>query len=85
MITFLYFLVLISHSSLFEITAYSVTSDSDVTEYCEMECKDVCIVCTDPVTCTANQTDCGLGSPDPSFGGVCPPHSVCVDKGFNCK
>lgn len=59
-------------------------AESDVTEYCEEQCKNVCIPCQDPITCTANQTDCGLKKPDPAFGGVCPPHSKCVEKEFNC-
>ena len=70
--------------AIFLSTAFCQT-DSEVTEYCEEQCKDVCYICTEPVTCTDNQTDCGLGKPDPAFGGVCPPHSICVEKEFNCK
>ena len=62
-----------------------ITEDTEVTEYCEEQCKDVCYVCTEPVRCTMNQTDCGLGKPDPAFGGVCPPHSICVGNEFNCN
>ena len=60
-------------------------AESDVTEYCEEKCKNVCIPCQDQITCTQNQTDCGLGKPDPAFGGVCPPHHICVEDEFNCK
>ena len=69
------------------ILAYFVgcNAEEDVTEYCENQCKDVCIPCQDPVRCTEEENDCGLGIPDPAFGGVCPPHSICVQKDFNCK
>ena len=76
-----FFILAVSISVAFCIT----TEDSEITEYCEEQCKDVCYVCTEPVRCTENQTDCGLGKPDPAFGGVCPPHSICVDKEFNCN
>ena len=55
-----------------------------ITEYCEEQCKNVCVPCNKPVTCTEDQRDCGLDKPDPEFGGVCPAHSVCVPKDFNC-
>ena len=58
---------------------------SDVTEYCEEQCKDVCVPCQEPTKCTEDQNDSGLGAPDPAFGGVCPPHSICVQKDFNCE
>jgi hypothetical protein len=57
---------------------------SDVTEYCEEQCKDVCVPCQEPTRCTEDQNDCGLGTPDPAFGGVCPAHSICVQKDYNC-
>ena len=60
-------------------------AESDVNEYCEEQCKNVCIPCQEPVRCTQNQTDCGLGEPDENFGGVCPPHSICVEPEFHCK
>ena len=60
-------------------------AETGVTEYCSEQCRDVCYLCTEPVRCTENQTDCGLGIPDPSFGGICPPHSICVESEFNCK
>ena len=69
---------------LFISVAFCSTTE-EVTEYCEEQCKDVCYICTEPVRCTENQTDCGLGKPDPAFGGVCPPHSICVNKEFNCN
>ena len=63
----------------------SCIAEPEVTEYCEEQCKNVCIPCNDPVRCTDEQRDCGLGDPDPAFGGVCPAHSICVPKDFNCK
>ena len=60
-------------------------AESDVNEYCEEQCKNVCIPRQEPVRCTQNQTDCGLGEPDENFGGVCPPHSICVEPEFHCK
>ena len=63
----------------------SCVAEPEVTEYCEEQCKNVCIPCNDPVRCTDEQRDCGLGDPDPAFGGVCPAHSICVPKDFNCK
>ena len=59
--------------------------NNTINEYCEMECKDVCVPCQEPVRCGEEETDCGLGPPDPTFGGVCPPHSICVPKDMNCK
>lgn len=63
----------------------SCGAESDVTEYCEEQCKNTCIPCNKPIRCTDDQTDCGLGKPDPEFGGVCPAHSICVPKDYNCK
>ena len=60
-------------------------TNTTVTEFCEEQCKEECIPCQEPVRCTDEQTDCGLGPPDPKFGGVCPPHSICVPKDMNCK
>jgi hypothetical protein len=58
----------------------------EVTEYCQEKCKNVCIPCQDEVKCNqTTQTFCGLDKPDPAFGGVCPPHDLCVKKEFNCK
>merc|ERR1712223_2019879 len=59
-------------------------AESDVNEYCEEQCKNVCIPCQEPIRCTQSQTDCGLGEPDENFGGVCPPHSICVEPEFHC-
>ena len=53
--------------------------------FCNVKCKDICIPCQEPVRCVDEETDCGLGEPDPAFGGVCPPHSKCVPKVMNCK
>ena len=70
----------------FALIAYlTITSAEEVNEYCEEQCKDVCIPCQEPVRCTEEENDCGLGKPDPAFGGVCPAHSICVKKEFNCK
>ena len=63
----------------------TISTGGEVNEYCEEQCKDVCIPCQEPVRCTEDENDCGLGQPDPAFGGVCPPHSICVKKEFNCK
>ena len=60
-------------------------NSTTVNEYCEEQCKDICVPCQEPIKCTEDQKDCGLGAPDPAFGGVCPPHSICVAKEFNCK
>ena len=60
-------------------------SDADVTHYCEDKCTTQCYDCNTPRRCTDEQTDCGFGAPDPKFGGICPPHSICVDKGFHCN
>ena len=60
-------------------------SDADVTHYCEDKCTTQCYDCNTPRRCTAEQTDCGFGAPDPKFGGICPPHSICVEKGFHCN
>ena len=60
-------------------------SDADVTHYCEDKCTTQCYDCNTPRRCTDEQTDCGFGAPDPKFGGICPPHSICVEKGFHCN
>ena len=65
--------------------SYSIYENDTITHWCEMECKDVCIPCQEPIRCGEEETDCGLGPPDPKFGGVCPPHSICVPKDMNCK
>lgn len=69
------------------ILSYSVfyQAASEGNEYCEEQCKDVCVPCQEPIRCSEDQRDCGLSAPDPTFGGVCPPHSICVGKEFNCK
>ena len=74
-------------SSLAVLTFVMVCSadEEEVTEFCEETCKDVCVPCQEPIVCTEDQNDCGLGKPDPAFGGVCPPHSICVPKDNNCK
>ena len=66
-------------------SCFVLSGAEDVTEFCEEKCKEVCVPCHEPITCTQNQTDCGLGKPDPAFGGVCPPHSICVPSNMNCK
>ena len=71
--------------SLVILAFFAVCNADEVTEYCVEECKDVCEPCQEPITCTEDQNDCGLGTPDPAFGGVCPPHSICVPKEFNCR
>ena len=62
-----------------------VFADSDVTEYCEQQCKHVCIPCQAPIKCKDDERDCGLKDPDPAFGGVCPAHSYCVKNTYNCN
>jgi hypothetical protein len=54
-------------------------------EYCQELCADKCVPCEDQIKCTEEETDCGLGKPDPAFGGVCPAHYICVPKDKNCK
>ena len=61
------------------------SAEIDVTQYCKDECKEVCMPCQQPIRCTSNQTDCGLGDPDPAFGGTCPHPSICIEKEFNCR
>ena len=60
-------------------------TERDISQYCRDECEEVCIPCQQPIKCTSNQTDCGLRDPDPNFGGVCPSHSICIEKEYNCK
>ena len=72
-------------SSLVILASFVSCNGQEVTEYCEDQCKNVCIPCHDVVLCTEVEKDCGLGKPDPAFGGVCPPHEICVPKEFNCK
>ena len=60
---------------------YNQTSN----EFCKHKCEEKCIPCQEPIKCTESQRDCGLSKPDPAYGGVCPPHSICVEKEFNCK
>ena len=71
--------------SLLSCFVFCEAQNNTINEYCEMECKDVCIPCQEPIRCGEEETDCGLGPPDPAFGGVCPPHSICVPKSMNCK
>ena len=60
-------------------------TESEVTQFCENQCTDVCHICITPTTCADNQTHCGMGQPDPNFGGICPPHPICVEEQFNCN
>ena len=61
------------------------TNTDEVHQYCKESCEDVCQPCSDLVkTCTHDENDCGLEQ-DPTFGGVCPPHAVCVPKNQHCK
>jgi len=62
----------------------AISSAEEVTEFCEDKCADVCHICLVPQPCTEEETDCGMGEPDPAFGGICPPHPICVQKEFNC-
>merc|ERR1712226_1435872 len=51
---------------------FVVVAANTVTEYCEEQCKNKCTPCLELVkTCKTNQTDCGLGKPDPVFKGAC--------------
>merc|ERR1711936_535134 len=64
---------------------FVVVAANTVTEYCEEQCKNKCTPCLELVkTCKTNQTDCGLGKPDPVFKGACDPHHVCVEPEFHC-
>ena len=66
-------------------TADNSTTIDEAKQYCEESCKDVCTPCNELVkTCTDEENDCGLQQ-DPTFGGVCPPHAVCVPKNQHCK
>ena len=61
------------------------TNTDEVHQYCKESCEDVCKPCSELVkTCTDDENDCGLEE-DPTFGGVCPPHAVCVPKNQHCK
>ena len=61
------------------------TTTDEVHQYCKESCEDVCKPCSELVkTCTDDENDCGLEE-DPTFGGVCPPHAVCVPKNQYCK
>ena len=60
-------------------------NETAVKEYCEEECEQKCVPCHDVVECTQDQTNCGLGKPDPAFGGVCPAQPICVPSDYNCK
>ena len=63
----------------------NATTTDEVHQYCKESCEDVCKPCSELVkTCTDDENDCGLEE-DPTFGGVCPPHAVCVPKNQNCK
>ena len=66
-------------------TADNSTTTDEVQQYCKESCEDVCKPCSELVkTCTDDENDCGLEE-DPTFGGVCPPHAVCVPKNQHCK
>ena len=71
--------------SILTLFGFVTSIETEVTQYCEDQCHDVCHICVTPTTCGANQTMCGMGKPDPNFGGICPPHPVCVDDEFNCN
>ena len=61
------------------------TTTDEVQQYCKESCEDVCKPCSELVkTCTDDENDCGLEE-DPTFGGVCPPHAICVPKNQHCK
>ena len=61
------------------------TNTDEVHQYCKESCEDVCKPCSELVkTCTDDENDCGLEE-DPTFGGVCPPHAICVPKNQYCK
>ena len=61
------------------------TNTDEVHQYCKESCEDVCKPCSELVkTCTDDENDCGLEE-DPTFGGVCPPHAICVPKNQHCK
>ena len=61
------------------------TATDEVHQYCKESCEDVCKPCSELVkTCTDEENDCGLEE-DATFGGVCPPHAVCVPKSQHCK
>ena len=61
------------------------TTPDEVQQYCKESCEDVCRPCHELVkSCTEEENDCGLEE-DPTFGGVCPPHAICVPKNQHCK
>ena len=61
------------------------TTTDEVQQYCKESCEEVCRPCHELVkTCTDEENDCGLEK-DPTFGGVCPPHAICVPKNQHCK
>ena len=63
---------------------HSTTTD-EVQQYCKESCEEVCRPCHELVkSCTEEENDCGLEE-DPTFGGVCPPHAICVPKNQHCK
>ena len=63
----------------------SISPNSTAKEYCVEQCRDICVPCQEDPGCKDEQRECGLGKPDPAFGGVCPPHMICEHKDYNCK
>ena len=62
----------------------SCISADQLHEECQDSCEDVCVPCQSTPNCTEYQTDCGLGKPNPAFGGICPTQKICVPKTQNC-
>ena len=91
--------VLVASRLLFSHLAYSATypfanlnlydrdPDDNVTEYCQENCKDVCIQCQEPIVCNnETETQCGEDPALPIFGvEICPPHAFCVLNEYKCK
>ena len=76
----------LSFLSMLSLFTCCVTStETEVNQYCEEQCRQSCHICITPTTCENNQTMCGMGKPDPNFGGTCPPHPICVDEKFDCN
>ena len=67
------------------ISTNSTSNSDEVQQYCQESCEEVCRPCHELVkSCTEEENDCGLEE-DPTFGGVCPPHAICVPKNQHCK
>ena len=48
----------------------SISPNSTAKEYCVEQCRDICVPCQEDPGCKDEQRECGLGKPDPAFGGV---------------